>query len=74
MNKVISFVLTLLLGFVVTLLVGMVLAPFIALLWNALMPTLIGATTLTYWKAVGLFFLIGLLTPKIDAKVNCSRN
>lgn len=70
MSKVIAFVGTILLGLLVTLVVGMILAPAICLLWDAIMPALIGAATLSYWKAVGLVFLVGLLTPNINAKVN----
>lgn len=68
MSKIMAFVGAFLLGLAVTLIVGMILAPFICLLWDAIMPALIGAATLSYWKAVGLLFLVGLLTP--DIKIN----
>lgn len=33
------------------------------LLWNALVPDIFGLTTLTFWQACGMKFLVGSLLP-----------
>ena len=50
--------------FLITLLfiAGLFLLPYIVmLLWNGILPEIIGIKTITYWQAVGLFILCKLL-------------
>lgn len=52
---------TLALGFVVGLLFGLLFGWVVMLLWNWLMPTIFGLTTITYWQGVGLLWLSAML-------------
>ncbi len=50
--------------FLITLLfiAGLFLLPYIVmLLWNGILPEIIGVKTITYWQAVGIFILCKLL-------------
>ena len=50
--------------FLITLLfiAGLFLLPYIVmLLWNGILPEIIGIKTITYWQAVGIFILCKLL-------------
>ncbi len=41
---------------------GLFLLPYIVmLLWNGILPEIIGVKTITYWQAVGIFILCKLL-------------
>lgn len=48
-------------GIIVICITGLILGYPLMLLWNWIMPYLFGLPILTYWKAVGLFFLCDLL-------------
>lgn len=41
--------------------ISLVLGAIVMLLWNALIPELLSGPMLTYWQAVGLYFLTHLL-------------
>ena len=46
------------------MLIGLaVIVAAIMLLWNYLIPSIIGWTTINYWQALGLFVLTRLFTP-----------
>ena len=61
MDTVIKFLGTIVLAFFAVVAVAAFLSLPVMLLWDWLMPTLFGLTTITWFQAWGLMFLSGLL-------------
>ena len=67
MEKILTGLVTIISGLVLmTLLLGWPLM----LLWNWLTPTIFGLPIITFWQAVGLNFLTGILFNKPTTKNN----
>lgn len=61
MEKVITGLISVFMGLVVGAVFSLLFGWFVLLLWNWLMPTIFGLTTIGYWQAWGLSVLGGLL-------------
>jgi hypothetical protein len=69
MDKLIAFLGTIVFAFLAVAAVAAFMSLPVMLLWDWLMPTLFGLTTITWFQAWGLMFLSGLLfKPTIKAK------
>ncbi|MBP2662096.1 MAG: hypothetical protein H6Q71_44 [Firmicutes bacterium] len=56
--KLVSHVLN---GIVLAIIFGLIFGIFVMLLWNWLMPTIFGLTTINYWQGAGLVLMMRLL-------------
>lgn len=58
------------LGVIFVALCALVLGLPLMVLWNWLMPTLFGLTKITFWQAIGLNILTGILFGRSSASVS----
>lgn len=54
-------IITILSALIAALIMAFITPWIVMLLWNALVPTIFGLTTITYWQSFGLSILISLL-------------
>jgi hypothetical protein len=74
--RVLKFIGYIILGAIAAAAFAFVFGYLIMLLWNWLMPTLFGLTTITFWQAVGIAFLARLIFGggKHGGDSNCKSN
>lgn len=54
-------IITILSAFITALIIAFLSPWIVMLLWNALIPTIFGLTTITYWQSFGLSILVSFL-------------
>jgi len=57
-------------AFTLILIAALITAYPAMLLWNWLMPTIFGLTTLTFWQTLGLIILVHIVFPKSSSNKN----
>lgn len=60
-NKIIQIVAAALIFFAVLAFIAIIVGLPVMLLWNAILPHVLGVETISFWEACGIFVLFGIL-------------